>query len=132
MTQDEFNIQMSRLKETWRNTWPEEKVRLIWTAVNQYSSSWFEKLVTKIITTGRQSPLPKDFIDAAKEQDRKIYLQSPQTKNYESVFSEEEIMEMFSVMKKAAMGLISPEQARTYADTVAEALRSKGITPDPY
>jgi len=49
-----------------------------------------------------------------------------------SVFSDEEIKELFEMLRKAASGELTRMQALECANMVAEALRSRGIEPESY
>lgn len=136
MTKEEFNIQLERLKSAWPNFYNEERVHLIWVAVNTQYVQWFKNLINDMMASNRTAPLPQEFIDASSMRDKSIYFknnfQNDPWKNHKSVFSNAEIKEMFQVMKDAAMGKISKHDAKKYADSIAAALRAKGINPDFY
>lgn len=135
MTRDEFNPQMDRLKSTWPNSWPDEKVKLIWITVNIQEVKWFINLVNKLIANSRQAPLPADFIEAASIQDRKIYANGSDkfmTGAEESKLSAEESKEFFTHLKDVARGKYSKTQVKSIQEYMETVLHSRGVSVDPW
>lgn len=65
MTQHEFQAQINRLAETFgKNHYGNERVRLLWSDVQDYSGDWLKRVVDAMITGHRQAPLPSDFGEA--------------------------------------------------------------------
>lgn len=135
MTENDFNSQMERLKHTWPhpNNWSSERVKLIWVAVHQRSAYWFEKLITGMIATSRQCPVPQDFIEAERVESRRsvVYTMPDHLKPMaNSIFTEQERQEFFKVMKDAVAGKISRKEAQAYAEMIYAALKQSGVKLD--
>lgn len=135
MRRDEFEPQVERLKATWPNSFPDEKVKVIWLATKDHCLKWFERQVTAFIAGSAKAPLPAEFIEAASLEDKRRYLGPSANRPVlpeRSVFKREEIDEFFSVMKDAMTGKVSRKDALEYANMVAVILKQRGITPEDY
>jgi len=75
MTEQEFETEMMRLKDTYGKTvYGHERVKLIWNAVRAFHPAWFKRKVDDFIGRSRTAPLVIDFQKlAANELDRKRY-----------------------------------------------------------
>lgn len=65
MTEIYFREQIGRLSSEWPKSFSPEKQKLIAKALKDVPDYAVEKIVTHFLSTFRQAPLPKDFIDAA-------------------------------------------------------------------
>lgn len=113
MTREEFLHQISRLKSTWPNSFPDEKVKLIWGGVNTQDKRWFEKLVTSLISGCVKSPVPQDFIIASNNEDkknRKTYYEEHPIHAI-SMFTENQKKFLFSITKACVTGKIQKDEA---------------------
>lgn len=129
MTKDEFNLQLDRLKSTWPTSFPDEKVKLIWTAVYQNDSKWFVKLVTDMIGNNRQAPLPQEFIHAANLHERYELFRFPTKSEIKpiegSIFSKSDIAEIFSMIRKRLSGEITSQELDQYGKMIQNAVDLK-------
>lgn len=118
MTKEEFTAQAARLKSTWPTSFPDEKLKLIWTATYQLEIKWFERLVTDLIANNRQAPLPIEFVNAANIKRRQDVLRFPyrnEIRPHESsIFSKEETSEIFSMIRKRLSGQITYQELEQY------------------
>jgi hypothetical protein len=70
MTSNEFAFQVNRLERQF-SRFGEERSRLLWLEVQDFSSSWFSKVIDRFISDFRQMPLLPDFREEmAKERER--------------------------------------------------------------
>lgn len=131
MMRVEFEHEMTRLASTWPHSFPTERSKVIWVAVKDQEHLWFKKLVTDYIASNKQAPLPSDIIKdlSAYEKQKVLNTVRIDYKMRDSVFSSDERKEMFEIMKRAATGVISREQAMHYAEMVANSLQDRGIRP---
>jgi hypothetical protein len=131
MTREEFNSQAERLKATWPTSFPDEKIKLIWTATYQLEISWFRKLVTDMIANNRQAPLPAEFITAANQRHKREYFDGIPTNaekihpSKNSIFSKEDIAEIFGMIKKRMTGEISFKELEEYGKMIELAVKNK-------
>lgn len=129
MTKEEFNSQTERLKSTWPTSFPDEKIKLIWTAVYQNDVKWFTKVVTDILSNNRQAPLPQEFIHAANIHERYELFRFPTKDEIRpsegSIFSKSDIAEIFSMIRKRLNGQISSEELNQYGQMIQSAVDLK-------
>lgn len=128
MTTDQFNIQMERLLKTWPNSFPDERIKLIWTSTKDQSAYWFERLVSKMIASHPRAPLPTEFQEASQEQEKRGFQKDrPLNPINNSIFSKEDIKEMFQFLTDRMLGKYSHIEAMQYAQSIKSALESRGI-----
>lgn len=131
MNETDFNSQIDRLKGSWPSSFPAEKVKLIWTAVYQLPIKWFTKLVTDMIANNRMAPLPAEFILAANQKTKQEYFGSIPTRldqihpSENSMFSKQDILEMFTMMRKRLAGEITFKELDQYAKMIENAVKDK-------
>lgn len=72
MTQSEFDQQMSRITNTFGEgrVYSRDRIAQIWKTVCDLSGYQFARIVDNFLSSFRQSPLPKDFADAARAERR--------------------------------------------------------------
>lgn len=129
MTREEFTDQIKRLKDTWPSSFPDEKVKVIWTSVYQHDNKWFSKTVTDMITNNRQAPLPTEFMHAANLHERYELFRFPTANEIKpiegSVFSKNDIAEIFSIMRKRLEGKITSRELEEYGKMIQSAVDLK-------
>lgn len=72
MTQNDFQVQMNRLTETFgKAAYGTERLKLIWLELRDFDVSWFERVVSRFIGDSRQAPMLTDFRElASRERER--------------------------------------------------------------
>src|SRR3990172_3953910 len=106
-----YQKQISRLAEAFGDKhMTSEKARVLWESIKTMSDQWFSETVTKFIANSRYSPLPLDFIEEMELYKKNNYMRMHlpnsaaeihPSKN--SIFSKEDIAEMFNVMRKRSL-----------------------------
>lgn len=89
------------------------------------------------LTRPEKYPLWSDFKHRAANEDQekefqKIYGTKKIIRGSESVFTNEERVEMFEMLKKIGSGLIPKIQAKEYAKFVDKQLMDRGVRSDPW
>lgn len=70
MTKEQFAVQIERLKSCYgERNYGGERIKILFEALKGYQGGWFEGVVTRFICESRQSPLPKEFFEAARKYD---------------------------------------------------------------
>lgn len=132
MEHHEFLKDMARLTDRFgTKRYPREVCQEIWNECAEHSSHWFSNLITRFISTKSIGPLAIEFKQSSlSEKKRKQAGNTSSSRPHPSetsVFSLEERAEMFEIMKRAANGIISREDALKYAEMVEASLRAKGV-----
>lgn len=66
MNTNEFNLQMGRLFSLFgEKSFSNERLKMIWNFTSDLSANSFERIIDHMISNFRQTPLPKDFKEAA-------------------------------------------------------------------
>jgi hypothetical protein len=74
VTTEHFNLEMKRLYGVFgEKSYPHEKIKMIWGHWKDLPDHAFTKLVSNLISTQRTSPLPKDFIEAAHQERKRVF-----------------------------------------------------------
>lgn len=121
MNIQEFNTQMQRLVSNFgKNSYPDEKARLIWGEVRDFQGSWLQRAVDRFIGDFRQAPLVQDFREAAaKERERSWSLQKKQHEQdakdfYAGTYQPEEVRVICQFIIKRMQGGVSDEDWRNF------------------
>jgi hypothetical protein len=70
-----FETQLARIANQYGpKALGEERVKIIWREVNQFTDRWFESLITEMIASCDRAPLPKQFSEAASRERDRLYL----------------------------------------------------------
>ena len=74
MTDQEFRLQIDRMRNTWgEKPFPDERVKLLWQSVNQFSQGWFAGVVDLAIRSLSQPPMPIWFSDHVAEERERLW-----------------------------------------------------------
>lgn len=88
MTEQEFTIQMNRLAETFgKSAYSSERVKLIWSAVRDFSQQWWGSTVNYFIGYQKQAPLMSEIGEAVGKERERIWNQ--QKKNQAPIWQPE-------------------------------------------
>jgi hypothetical protein len=132
MNMAEFDTQISRLKNTFGDrAYPDERLKLIWREVREFSSGWFEKLVDRLICDSRLPPLLPEFRnEISRERERLWDLQKKQHTQdakdfYSGKFQPEDAKTICQYIIKRAQGSVSDQD---YANFVKHLKYAGGET----
>lgn len=71
ITRDQFRLQIDRMVDVWgEKAFSEQREHIIWEAIKPYEYGQVIAVVDDFIRNSRQSPLPSDFITAARNMGR--------------------------------------------------------------
>lgn len=128
ITEATFTEQVKRLKEVWPNSFTSGRAREIWFIIRECDDVWLINQVNYLIINNSTAPTPSDFYSLKRsylnKQDSKKLLAQYEMK---SVLNDEERSECFSMMKKAALGLITKDEAKQYAKLIEGILKERGV-----
>lgn len=132
MTEIEFDSQIERLRSAWPTSFPVEKVKLIWDKTKDLSNKFMRDSTEYFLANNKASPLPVDFIELARIERKSGYsnggfpTRSSQIHPSEnSIFSKEDIAEMFMMMRKRLNGEITYEELEQYGKVIQAAVDSR-------
>jgi hypothetical protein len=126
-----FTQQVTRLRSTFgQKFYPDERVQTIWKSLSDMTDGWFEKLVTDFISNSRNAPLPSEFMVASEIERKKNYATHFPTRDEietypDSVFSKDEIVEFFQVMKALASGKMTRKEGAEYSKIIYRMLHQR-------
>jgi hypothetical protein len=128
LNQKVFAEEIDRLKGIWPTAFPDEKIKLIWLKVSDLPEHFIKKTSEHFISHNKTAPLPVDFIELARIYRNSNYSQSGFPGRSEihpssnSIFSKEDISEMFSMMKKRLKKEITYEELDQYGKMIQQAV----------
>lgn len=134
MTQNEFQAQMARLQSEWPKAFGPEKTKALWDHIKDLPAQWFEKFTTRTLIYGTGAPKLPEIIELANIEKKSRADLSFIPKDIQlapgSIFSKDEVRELFRIVKAAATKEINLDQAKQYAKMtarlIAEKLHAKG------
>lgn len=129
MTLKHFSLQIQRLKNAFgEKSYVDEKTQLIWQVVKDLSEEWFSKSISNLIANSRHAPLPVDIMELARIE-KNMPIRFPTAKEITpiegSVFSKEEISEIFSMMQKRIKKQISAQELGAYGQMIQSVIDHK-------
>ena len=103
-----------------------------WERVKEFDYDWFKKVVALMMSTHNRAPLWDKFEPVCLEEKNRRWREN-QVKSFSdevhpwehSIFSKDEIQEIFTVMKDAASGKISRQDAELYAKVLERTIRER-------
>lgn len=131
MTEQQFLSEAYRLIGRYGDKhYPKPVLDLIFKEVQMLNQSWFSQMITKLIATERFAPLLpqiKIFADPEKRKSRRDYREVGN--RHQSIFDENDILEILKTVKSVAHGIMSPEAASAYSRMLESSIDGSGHGP---
>jgi hypothetical protein len=125
-----FDTQIERLKETFGDRfYSDSRKALIWSFVKDMTDNWLQSLVNKFLSSAKNPPLPIEFQDAVRSEREKSQpgLRFPTLNEIHpsenSIFSKEDIAEIFEMIRKRLRGEISCAQLEQYGRMIEDLVK---------
>lgn len=132
MNQTRFLKEFQKLIAIYPQSFNSNKLEIIFDLVRDMDDHWIEKTVRHFVIHTNRPPMPADFHDLAvieRTANRKVPKEFLPDFSNKSVFSDSEVKELFSIIKRCSSGEITRKDALQYAQSVASALEAKGVKP---
>jgi hypothetical protein len=122
----EFNAQMLRLENRWKNVYGTELKAVIWKELSTLPPGCFERICTRLIGEERQAPLISEFrreatVEREKSWHREKEQYSRDAKNWMtqkmSSTSEEQNL-MFETIRRRILGLVPDQDWKCFQDLI--------------
>jgi hypothetical protein len=125
MTNDEFNSQLVRLNETFKNYYSKSKAKIISNIVGEMPGYYFEKCVDKILWADRPPKIEwfQELIAAYRRRNAKTLDQIQRQEN--SIFTESDIKQMVAFMKARMDGRVSDEDYMNFHNTIKSLVQTR-------
>lgn len=118
MRPDEFQSQMNRLITQFGKTqYSDERTKLIWREVKDFSSPWWERTVDHLLLTSRQAPLQAEFGELIGRERERVWRQ-------EKVQNEKDAKDFFA-------GTYQPDDVQTICQMITKRLAG-GVSDADY
>jgi hypothetical protein len=73
MTQREFETNMNRMREEWKNVYGTERCKLIWKEVKDFDGMWWERTVDQLIGDFLKPPMLPEIREKASIERERVY-----------------------------------------------------------